>query len=124
MLGANTLAFPAFGNNFAAIMLTAMDQQPLAQSHKMLLTLAGKVENQDMGWNADRTSVGDKWGHGPTVAEGIPATVTLKTRDARHVWALDGTGKRVGDVPAAFANGALTFTVGPQFKTLWYEIGE
>ena len=123
-LGANTLAFPAFGNDFAAATLTAMDQQPLAQSHRMLLTLVGKVENQDMGWNADRTSVGDKWGHGPTVAEGIPATMTLKTSAARHVWVLDGTGKRVGDVPAIFANGTLTFTVGPQFKTLWYEVGE
>ena len=123
-LGQNTLTFPAFGNNFAAATLTAMDQKPLAQSRRLLLTLVGKVENQDMGWNAGRTSVGDKWGHGPTVAEGIPAMVTLKTRDARHVWALDGTGKRVGDVPATFANGSLTFTVGPQFKTLWYEVGE
>ena len=122
-LGQNTLTFPAFGNNFAAMTLTAMDQKPLAQSRRMLLTLVGKVENQGMGWNADRTSVGDQWGHGPTVAEGIPATVTLKTDAARHVWALDGTGKRVGDVPATFANGTLTFTVGPQFKTLWYEVG-
>jgi len=123
-LGQNTLAFPAFGNNFAAVTLTAMDEKPIAQSRKMLLTLVGKVENQDMGWNASRTSVGSQWGHGPTVAEGIPATVTLKTRDARHVWALDGTGKRLGGVPVTFAHGALTFTVGPQFKTLWYEIGE
>ncbi len=123
-LGQNTLIFPAFGNNFAAVTLTAMDQKPIAQSRKMLLTLVGKVENQDMGWNASRTSVGSQWGHGPTVAEGIPATVTLKTSAARHVWALDGTGRRVGDVPATFANDALTFTVGPQFKTLWYEIGE
>ena len=123
-LGQNTLAFSAFGNNFAAATLTAMDRRPLAESRRLLLTLVGRVENQDMGWNAGRTSVGDKWGHGPTVAEGIPATVTLKTNAARHVWALDGTGKRVGDVPATFADGRLTFTVGPQFKTLWYEVGE
>ncbi len=123
-LGQNTLTFPAFGNNFAAVTLTAMDQKPLPQSGKLLLTLVGKVENQDMVWNADRTSVGSHWGHGPTVAEGIPAMVTLKTDAARHVWALDGTGKRVKEVPATFADGALTFTVGPQFQTLWYEIGE
>ena len=123
-LGRNTLTFPAFGNNFAATTLTAMDRKPLAESRRLLLTLVGKVENQDMGWNAGRTSVGNKWGHGPTVAEGIPATVTLKTNVARHVWALDGEGKRMGEVPATYANGSLTFTVGPQFKTLWYEIGE
>ncbi len=123
-LGQNTLTFPAFGNNFAAVTLTPKGIDSIAEARRLLLTLAGKVENQVMGWNADRTSVGSRWGHGPTVAEGIPATVTLKTRDARHVWALDGTGKRAGEVPATYANGSLTFTVGPQFQTLWYEIGE
>ncbi len=123
-LGGDTLTFPAFGNNFAAVTLTPTDGKPLAQSRRLLLTLAGKVENQGMGWNATRTSVGDQWGHGPTVAEGIPAAVTLKTSIARHAWALDGTGKRIQQVPAASANGALTFTVGPQYKTLWYEVGE
>ncbi|MGI4790798.1 MAG: carbohydrate binding domain-containing protein, partial [Janthinobacterium lividum] len=77
-LGTSTLVFPAFGNNFASVTLTAMDQKPTAQSQKLLLTLVGKVENQEMGWNANRTSVGNQWGHGPTIAEGIPATVTLK----------------------------------------------
>jgi len=117
-----TFAFPAFGNNFAAVTLTAMDQKPTAQSQRLLLTLVGKVENQNMGWNADRTSVGDQWGHGPTLAEGIPATVTLKTDGPRSVWALDGTGKHSQRVPAAYANGTLTFTVGPQYQTLWYAV--
>ena len=121
-LGDNTLTFPAFGNNFASITLTAMDQKPTLQSERLLLTLAGKVENQDMKWNADRTSVGDQWGHGPTVAEGIPATVTLRTDGPRSVWALDGTGRHTQKVPATYASGVLTFTVGPQYRTLWYGV--
>ncbi len=121
-LGDNTLTFPAFGNNFAAVTLTTMDEKPAAQSERLLLTLAGKVENQDMGWNADRTSVGDQWGHGPTIAEGIPATLTLRTDGPRTVWALDGTGKHREKVPAAYANGTLIFTVGPQYRTLWYAV--
>jgi len=121
-LGDNKLAFPEFGNNFAAVTLTAMDQNLLSGSQKLLLTLVGKVENQGMGWNADRTSVGDQWGQGPTVAEGVPATVTLKTDSPRSVWALDGTGRHSQRVPAAYANGILTFTVGPQYQTLWYAV--
>ncbi len=119
-----SFTFPTFGNNFAAMTLTAMDQKPIPQSRRLLLTLVGKVENQGMGWNADRASVGDQWGHGPVMAEGVPATVSLKTDGgARHVWALDSTGKRATEVPATYAKGVLTFTVGPQFKTLWYEVG-
>ncbi len=121
-LGDNVLTFPAFGNNFAAVTLTAMDQKPTARSERLLLTLVGKVENQDMGWNADRTSVGDQWGQGPTMAEGVPATVTLKTDGPRTVWALDGTGAHKQSVPALYAHGTLTFAVGPQFKTLWYGV--
>ena len=121
-LGGDMLTFPAFGNNFAAVTLTAMDQKPTAQSQHLLLTLAGKVENQNMGWNADRTSVGNQWGHGPTMAEGIPATVTLRTDGPRTIWALDGTGRHTQKVPASYTNGALTFTVGPQYQTLWYGV--
>lgn len=121
-LGANTLTFPAFGNNFAAVTLTAMDLTPLAKSNHLLLTLAGKVENQNMGWNADRTSVGNQWGNGPTVAEGIPAAVLLKTSGPRTVWALDSLGRHRQKVPALYASGTLKFNVGPEFKTLWYAV--
>lgn len=121
-LGANALTFPKFGNNFAAMTLTAMDRKPTAQSQKMLLTLVGKVENQGMGWNSDRTSVGDQWGQGPTLAEGIPAAVSLKTNGPRTVWALDGTGKHSQRVPATYAGGSLTFTVGPKYRTVWYAV--
>ena len=121
-LGANKFTFPAFGNNFAAMTLTAMNKEPLYMSEHLLLTLVGKVENQEMGWNADRTSVGDQWGHGPTLAEGIPAAVSLKTDGPRSVWALDGTGTHSQRVPAVYANGLLTFTVGPEYRTVWYAV--
>ena len=85
-----------------------------------------------MGWNANRTSVGDQWGQGPTQAEGIPATVTLQTNGPRSVWALDGTGRHMEKVPAVYAHGTVThgtvthgtvtFTVGPQYRTLWYAV--
>lgn len=123
-LGPVTMTFPQFGNNFAAVTLTATDQKPLAQSQRMLLTLVGKLENEGMVWNADRTSIGNQWGRGPAVAEGIPATVTFTT-PVVHVYALDGTGKRTGDVPVTNPVGGLVtsqFTVGPQYKTLWYEV--
>lgn len=107
---------PALSVPFSVLTLTQMPNK------SQLLTMVGKVENQGMVWNATRTSVTNEWGHGPSVAEGIPAQITLKTGDDRHVYALDGTGKRITDVPAAYKDGALTFAVGPEFKTLWYEI--
>ncbi len=126
---AATFTFPKFGDNFAAVTLTPLDGRPVAQSHHLLLTLIGKVENEGMHWNAARTSVGDQWGHAPTMAEGIPATVSL-TPDPdshEHIYPLDGTGRRTGEVPCLSIDGGAVinppfFTVGPQYKTVWYEI--
>lgn len=88
-----------------------------------LLTAIGKAENLDMGFNADRTSVSNQWGHGPAQVEGIPATVTARigARQAT-VWALDATGARLTSVPCTCAGGSARFKIGPAYRTVWYEI--
>jgi len=114
--------FQEFGNGFASVSIAATDRKPLAGSSRILLTLMGKAENQGMGWNASRTSVGDQWGKGPTVVEGIPCTVTFLADGARTVWALDGNGRRTSRISATYRNGAISFQADPKFKTVWYEI--
>ena len=76
-----------------------------------------------MGWDADHTSVGTRWGRAPTICEGIAARVNLVTwgKNAK-VYALDGTGAHTRTVPISLNAGRLSFDIGPQFKTLWYEI--
>lgn len=109
--------------NFAALTLTALDGQSSERSHSLLLTAVGSVENTGMKWNSDRTSVGDQWGTGPVLAEGIPATITLRTvMTIATVYALDATGKRLGKIDSKLSGGALTFAIAPANKTLWYEI--
>jgi len=108
---------------FAALVLNSVDGRPIAQSRSLLLTAVGRVENQGMGWNAERTSVGRQWGHGPTVAEGIPARISIKTgARTATVHALDERGKRRTPVESRLENGQLLFEIGPDHKTLWYEI--
>jgi hypothetical protein len=108
---------------FAVLSLNAVDGKPLGQSRRVLLAAVGTAENTGMGWNADHTSVGTKWGSAPTICEGIAARIKLSTaaRNAR-VHALDGAGARVGEVPATLLGGKLAFDIGPRFQTLWYEI--
>jgi hypothetical protein len=92
-----------------------------APGASILVTATGYVENQGMGWNAERTSVGNQWGEGPVLCEGIPFELTLKTTHAR-AWALDGHGRRAASIPCQSAAGAARFSFGPRYKTLWYEI--
>ena len=108
---------------FAVLALAAADAKPLAASRRLLLVAAGNVENTGMGWNAAHTTVGRNWGRAPTVCEGIGAKVSIATKASKaRVYALDGAGARTGEVPATVEGGKLRFEIGPQFKTLWYEI--
>ena len=74
-----------------------------------------------MVWNDTRTSVGNKWGSGPTLVNGIPAEVTLPFR-VKSVHALDGRGQPQGAVPIRVEGDTSHFTIGPEHRTLWYEI--
>ncbi len=123
-LGPASFSFPVFGNNFAAMTLAAIDGKPLAKSDRLLLTIVGKGENLEMGWNADRTSVGRSWGHGPVQAEGIPATLVVRNPGVKSAWALDPTGARKAAVPVSVAGGTATVTIGPSYETVWYELGK
>lgn len=109
--------------NFATILLTPRDNKAISQSKSLLLTALASVENKEMQWNEARTSVGTKWGTGPTMADGVPAQIVLRTEAKKAtVWALDVSGKRTQEVPAQVVNGQLLFSIGPQFQTLWFEI--
>ncbi|MDR3709834.1 MAG: carbohydrate binding domain-containing protein [Capsulimonadaceae bacterium] len=121
--GGVTMKFPTFGNNFASLTLTTIDGMPISASKRMLLTIVGHVEKEGMIWNATRTSVGRNWGHGPDLAEGIAANITLANPAVKHVWALDPAGSRSKELPIKLSDGKASFTVGPGYQTVWYEVG-
>lgn len=123
--GPLTATFKNFGvrnEGFAGLMMAAMDGKPVATSERIALAIAARTENVGMGWNEARDSVGDQWGRGPLMAEGVPAKLEIACAKPRRVFALDAGGKRVRQVDANWKAGRLTFEVGPKWKTLWYEI--
>ena len=107
--------------NYAAVVLTSLDGKPIERSRRLLLAAVGSAENQGMGWNAERTSVGNRWGTGPTMVNGVPLEIDLPFR-ARKVSALDGRGLPRASVPAHPSGAGCHISVGPRFRTLWYEI--
>jgi hypothetical protein len=122
-----TFAFPDFGRNaegFGALTLVDLDGRDLMTTRRALLTLVGGAENSGMGWNEERTSVGDQWGDGPVVAEGIPCVISIPTARALRVFPLDASGKRGPPLAVTRKEERLTFRVGPESKTLWYEIAD
>ena len=107
-------------NGWASLGLAALDGKPIEQSKKMLLVAVGRVANSDMQWNEDRTSVADHWGHEPTIAEGIGATVRLPGSFAAV--ALSAAGEKSQALQVKQQNGFGEIEIGPQHQTLWYLI--
>ena len=119
-LGNVTIAMDTTPYNWAAITLTALDGKPVEESEKILLVAAGRIENTNMGWNADRTTVGDQWGTAPTRAEGIPAKLTFRDMDKFIVHALDSAGNPRVEIKVKRKSKELSFGIGAQYRTLWY----
>lgn len=120
--GPLTVTCPRFGRDFATVAAVSLDAQPLATAPRVLVTVVARAENQDMKWNPTRTTVGAAWGHGPTIAERVPATISFAVAGPRKVYALKPDGTRAREVKATYATGVLTFTVAPKDNTLHYEL--
>jgi hypothetical protein len=67
----------ALENEFAAMTLSALDDQPLARSARLLLTAGARVANSDMRWNEDHTGLVE-WGGAPTVIEPVRGRIILR----------------------------------------------
>ena len=120
-LGGVQLSVGAAEHDYAALVFTSLDGKPLETASRILLTAVGSAENQGMVWNDARTSVGNKWGTGPTLVNGIAAEVTLPFR-VKSVQALDSRGQPQAAVPVRIEGNTSRFTIGPEHRTLWYEI--
>lgn len=108
-----TITSPGAGE-FAYAGLLALDGRPLAETNRALLVALVRAENQEMGWNAERTSVGDRWGRGPAVVRGVTARVALP--GAWEVAALDPTGAPKQTI----ARSGGSFRLDPEHRTVWY----
>ncbi|MDR3689110.1 MAG: hypothetical protein P4L46_07000 [Fimbriimonas sp.] len=109
--------FGQFGRGFVAVTCTPL------HTGGYLLTVGSRAENQEMGWNDKRTTIGPNWGHGPIQAEGVPLDLTFTGAPIRHVWALDATGKRKKEIVLGHGAVGTSMHLDPSDATIWYEMG-
>ena len=121
--GALTVSGVQSPNDWAALSLVSLDKLPVAQSKSLLLTAMNRAENTGMKWNAERTSVGTKWGVGPTQFTVPRATISLQTKaKSARVFRLMPTGERGAIAGSSLKDGVLSFEIGPDDQTVWWQI--
>ena len=86
-------------NEFASIVLSAMDGKPISSSSRLLLSAGSRVSNTGLRWNAEGTRVAQQGGP-PSLIEPVAGTITLRALAGRvravSATALDGAGKPLG----------------------------
>jgi hypothetical protein len=92
----------------------------------ILVAATGLSENK--GMTIERLSkteitIRDKWGEGPVLAEGIPATLVLPADSGSvQCFALDPSGNRKTQVTVEKAGAGSKIVLKPEYETVWYEI--
>jgi hypothetical protein len=118
---------PTLQNGWSAITYTVIEENQSGPV-RALLTATGYCQNTGMQWRspAEGRYTLQTWGSGPVLVEGVPAEVEIAVGKAVRVYALDAKGSRRMEVPVTYTAGdalaAAQFAIGPQYKTLWYEI--
>jgi hypothetical protein len=111
-------------NDFAAVTLSALDDQPLARSSRLLFTAGARVANSGMTWNEDHTGLVE-WGTAPAVIEPVRGRVTLRALEPAtrmEVTALDGGGRPTGATrPAQRSRIGWEIEIGAE-PTVWYVV--
>ena len=106
--------------DFGVIALSSLTDQPIEKSENMLLSTIARARNSGAAFDGDRQI---EAGHAPIEAEAITATIRLRTeRTDLKVWGINAEGAYAYCVPATFADGTMTFTVGEHFPCCYYLI--
>lgn len=107
----------SISSDFAAVMATSLDDNPIAKSTKILITACGRSENTGMKWNEAKNST-TNWGSGPASTECISGAVELPGDVV--VFALDSGGAPAKRVVSRLKGGRTVFDIGPDYSTVWY----
>ena len=107
---------------FATIALSSLTDAPIRESNRLLLTAVGRAENTGFRYNMLRNKRIASGG-GPILIDPIRATISIRTdqRDLK-VWAIGADGKRLGEVATKYVDGRLSFEIGPEGRTMYYQV--
>lgn len=100
----------------ATVVLVALDGRPVRASRRLLLTALRRAENEGMAFNAERSSVSDRWGQGPARVLGLAARLRLPAGAGWKVETLDPAGR----VRRTVAEAATEVQIDPREQTIWW----
>jgi len=112
--------------DWATVTMTCIEGEGFGKPGRILIAATGDIHNKgaqlrDLG--ANRVTLANQWGEEPVMCEGVPAEITLPiATDRVKLYPLDESGNRREAVPVASKDGKALLKLGPEHKTIWYEV--
>jgi len=125
-LGEVTLKIGNTRQDWATVSMALIDGDGFDKPGRILIAATGWEQNSDatlekLGGN--RVTLRNRWGREPILCEGVPAKISLPAESGRvHFYPLDESGNRRAAVAVAESDGKAVLTLGPEHKTVWYEV--
>ena len=108
--------------DFATIALSSLTDDPIARSNRLLLTAVGRVENSGTRYDLLHRRLVNS-GRSPILCQPIVATVRLRTANGTlKVYPVRPDGSRGEALQSSYRDGLLTFEIGPQARSIYYEL--
>jgi hypothetical protein len=107
---------------FAVVAVTALDDKPIAESKRLLITATARAENSGMIYGPGKKKATDP-GHPPILMEPVPGRVRIRLPQplpAVAAYALDSTGRR--QVALEIGRQGNSVTIPLAANTFWYEV--
>ena len=110
----------------ATVCVHALEDEPIAQSRRMLLTHLTDVHGEGAKFTDESMTTVLSWGGRPLVGNGTAEiALALSAPHAFEVWELAANGRRVRKMACAASDGRLRFTAsvaGPDGARMMYEV--
>ncbi|UCF38332.1 MAG: carbohydrate binding domain-containing protein, partial [Acidobacteriota bacterium] len=112
------------GPAHAAVVLQSWDGTPIRETRRLLLSVWTEHENTGMVWNAEHTSVDNRWGRAPTIIRPSQVEVRFAFPAAQsiQVYPLDATGKRGARLSSGSVGSREYLLDTKRDETVWYEV--
>ncbi|MEI8196072.1 MAG: sugar-binding protein, partial [Phycisphaerae bacterium] len=111
---------------YGNVLLTSADSKPIADSHRLLLVAAGRMQNTGAAIGKNKAGFLDviTIGKAPVLVEALrgQVSITSNAADSLLVYALDCEGNRRGKVETTRTGKCLTFVLSPRWTTIWFEL--
>ena len=106
--------------DFAAVTVTSLDDKPIGQARRVLVTAVARAENTGQAFFRNRTALPEK-GRPPVLAEPVRCLLRLPMPGRCAAHALDPTGRRGAKLPARFTAGRAELRTD-NARSPWIEV--